>query len=72
MLLATPGINVNYFNKDGRTALDWSFGGENIITNSVRQQAKQALRNAGGKCGPIRKSNCMTAYGEYQPGTYPW
>ena len=74
MLLATPGINVNHFNKDGATALDYCFGGiqHSIITNSVGQQAKQALRDAGGKCGPMRKSNCMTAYAEYQPGTYPW
>ena len=66
MLLATPGINVNHFNKVGKTALDLS------LETSVGQQIRQPLRDAGGKCGPVQNSNCMDAYAEYQPGTYPW
>ena len=43
-----------------------------INSNSLAQQMKQALRNAGGKCGPARVSSCIAAYPNYQAGTYPW
>ena len=40
-------------------------------TNSLVQQLKQALRDVGGKCGPVRLSACIAAYPDYQAGTYP-